>query len=146
MLDLKLKGMILNFSLGLILSSSLAWLRNQAKFKLLYFITSLILNIIFKLVSSLNQAWTFYICCRAEFEHSLLDKARLIYSPRLTNLLRSPIKGDEKHGLPGVLSGNQLLGCCKLYRSHYDRRNFPQNCEHLRDQQHEHCHLRCRDG
>ena len=86
MLDLKLKSMILSLSLGLILSLSLAWLMNQTKpsqaeLKLLYFITCSSLNIICMLVSSSSQAWTFYFFCRAELEHSLLDKARLVYSP-----------------------------------------------------------------
>ena len=73
--------MILNLSLSLILSSSLAWLMNQAELKFSYFIMSSNLNIIFRLVSSSNQAWTFYFSCRTELEHLLLDKARLVYSP-----------------------------------------------------------------
>ena len=86
MLDLKLKSMILSLSLGLILSSSLAWLMNQVKpsqaeLKLLYFITCSSLNIICRLVSSSSQTWTFYFCYRTKLEHSLLDKAWLVYSP-----------------------------------------------------------------
>ena len=65
MLDIKLE-------LGLTNESS------QAKF--LYFIMSSSLNIIYRLVSSLSQTRTFYFCCQAELEHSLLDKARLVYS------------------------------------------------------------------
>ena len=79
-LDLNLKNMILSLSLGLILSSSLAWIMNQAELKILYFITSSGLNIICRLVSSSSQGWTFYFCCWAELEHSLLNKARLVYS------------------------------------------------------------------
>ena len=87
MLDLKLKNMILSLSLGLILNSSLAWPMNQAKpspvkFKLLYFITSSSLNFICRLISSSSQVWTFYFCCQVELEHSLLDKAWLVYSPK----------------------------------------------------------------
>ena len=57
------------------------WIKpSQAELELLYFITSSSLNIICRLVSSSSQALTFYFCYRAELEHSLLDKARFIYS------------------------------------------------------------------
>ena len=65
----------------MILSSNLAWIINQVEFKFLYFITSSSLNIICKLILSSSQTWTFYSCCRAELEHSLLDKILLVYSP-----------------------------------------------------------------
>ena len=93
MLDLKLKSMISSLSLGLILSSSLAWLMNQAKpsqAQAFILIMSSSLNIICKLVSSSSQAWTFYFCCQAKLEHSLLDKAWLIYNPRLLLALCYP--------------------------------------------------------
>ena len=48
------------------------------------------LNIICKLVSSSSQAWTFYFCRQAKLEHSLLDKAWLIYNLRLLLALCYP--------------------------------------------------------
>ena len=38
------------------------------------------LNIIYRLVSSSSQTWTFYSYCWAELEHSLLEKVRLVYN------------------------------------------------------------------
>ena len=81
MLDLKLKNLILGLIVDIELELGLTNEPSQAKLKLLYFITSLNLNIICRLVSSSSQAWTFYFCYRAELKHSLLDKSRLVYCP-----------------------------------------------------------------
>ena len=71
MLDLKLKSMILSLSLGLILSSSLAWPMNQAE-------------------PSQAQAWTLFVGlyqAQAKLEHSIFAvelSLNIYYSTKLS--------------------------------------------------------------
>ena len=78
------KKIDLSSSLSLILSSSLAWLINQAKssqaqtFWHSYSSSSII---VFKFVSNSSQTWVFDFYWRAKLKHTLLNNAWLIYSP-----------------------------------------------------------------
>ena len=67
----------LGSTLSLILSSSLAWLINQAELKLFSILMSSSLDNVFKLVLNLNQVWAFNFYLRVKIKLAL---GKLVYT------------------------------------------------------------------
>ena len=107
------KKLDLSSSLSLILSSSLAWLINQAKpsraeLKLFGILTSSSSNIVFRLVSSSSQAWAFDFYWQAKLKHVLFGKTWLVYRP--TYMMIDELRSD---GFEQIISGTG--GCANRF-------------------------------